>query len=92
MAKAITTAAQAAAHATAPTTSAVSLLVLHGQIFAILRMSLFKRYREGSTISNCQHGFRSKRSCVTQLLEVMERITFYFDNGQPVDILYLAFR
>ena len=42
--------------------------------------------------SNCQHGFRKKRSCMTQLLEVMEYLTDFFDEGNAVDIIYLDFK
>ena len=42
--------------------------------------------------SDSQHGFRKKRSCVTQLLEVMEQLTNCFDDGYPVDMVYLDFR
>ena len=32
-------------------------------------------------ITNCQHGFRKGRSCVTQLLEVMQDFVNYSDEG-----------
>lgn len=49
-------------------------------------MNLAKLY------SNCQHGFRQHRSCVTQLLEVMEDFTKMFDDREDFDIVYLDFR
>ena len=42
--------------------------------------------------SECQHGFRKSRSCVTQLLEVMEILTDFIDDGESVDIIYLDFK
>ena len=42
--------------------------------------------------SDCQHGFRKHRSCVTQLLHVVEYLSDMFDNGDPFDIIYLDFR
>lgn len=42
--------------------------------------------------SGSQHGFRKNRSCVTQLLEVMEKLTEFFEYGDPVDMIYLDFR
>ena len=33
-----------------------------------------------------------KRSCVTQLLEVMEHLTDFIDNGDSIDIIYLDFK
>ena len=44
-----------------------------------------------SLFSPCQHGFRKHRSCVTQLLEVMNDFTNYIDNKKNIDILYLDF-
>ena len=41
--------------------------------------------------SNCQHGFCEHRSCVTQLLHVVEDLPDVFDNGDPYDIFYLDF-
>ena len=32
-----------------------------------------------------------KKSCATNLLEFLKKITEFFDNGTPVDILYLDF-
>ena len=59
---------------------------------SIIRDYIVKHFEVKGLYANCQHGFRSKRSCVTQLPEIMERLSFYFDNRQPVDILYLDFR
>ena len=42
--------------------------------------------------SDCQHGFRKHRSCVTQLLHVVEDQSDMFDNGDPFDIIYLDFK
>ena len=43
-------------------------------------------------LSQCQHGFRYQRSCVTQLLEVMEDFTNYIDNKNTIDVIYLDFK
>ena len=42
--------------------------------------------------SDCQHGFRSGRSCVSQLLEVIEDFTKFIDNEIPFDVIYLDFK
>jgi hypothetical protein len=42
-------------------------------------------------LSNDQHGFRSGRSCTTQLLETLELWTNFIDNGMSVDCIYLDF-
>ena len=41
--------------------------------------------------NDAQHGFRRQRSCVTQLLDVMNTLTNLIDNNYNVDILYLDF-
>ena len=38
--------------------------------------------------SDCQHGFCKHRSCVTQLLHVVEDMSDMFDNCDPFDIIY----
>ena len=42
--------------------------------------------------SDCQHGLHKHRSCVTQLLHVVEDLSDMFDNGDPYDIIYLDFK
>ena len=44
---------------------------------------------DNSLYSECQHGFRKHRSCVTQLLEVIEDFMQQFNNGCPVVVVYL---
>lgn len=43
-------------------------------------------------INDSQHGFRSKRSTVTQLIDFMDGITASIDDGVPVDAVLLDFR
>ena len=38
-----------------------------------------------------QHGFRSRRSCITQLLDVEHNIGKALDCGKEMDIIYLDF-
>ena len=40
----------------------------------------------------CQHGFRQGRSCITQLLEVMDKFSNFTDSGQDFDVIYLDFK
>ena len=42
-------------------------------------------------IKMSQHGFMSNRSCTTNLLEFLESVTRNFDEGKPMDIIYLDF-
>ena len=47
---------------------------------------------ENKLYSECQHGFRKQRSCVTQLIEVYEKLTEIIDEGNSIDIIYLNFK
>ena len=40
---------------------------------------------------DCQHGLCKHRSCVTQLLHVVEDLSDMLDNGDPYDIIYFCF-
>jgi len=42
--------------------------------------------------SSCQFGFRNKRSCVLQLLDVFDDLTWNYDNGHQTDIVYLGIK
>ena len=46
---------------------------------------------QNNLFSDCQHGFRQHRSCVTQLLEVLNDITNFIENSDNVDIIYMDF-
>ena len=55
-------------------------------------MSEIDSLTDNKLFAACQHGFRRKRSCVSQLLEVMEDLVTMIENKDPVDIIYLDFR
>ena len=42
-----------------------------------------------SQINSCQHGFTSGKSCVTQLIEVLDTIGSQLDLGKQIDVIYL---
>ena len=43
-------------------------------------------------LNSSQHGFQKARSCLTNMLRVLEEITKWIDEGSPVDIIYLDFQ
>ena len=43
-------------------------------------------------IKDSQHGFTSKRSCLTFCWVFLETVTDYIDKGYPVGALYLDFQ
>ena len=46
---------------------------------------------ENRLIRDTQHGFRSGRSCLTNLLDILEYITKELDDGNSIDVIYLDF-
>ena len=44
-----------------------------------------RRYK---LIKDSQHGFSKGRSCLTNLLELLEYLSNYIDQGYPVDVSY----
>ena len=58
----------------------------------IVRQSIMDHMDNNGLFSKHQHGFRSGRSCVTQLLEVLDRWTMELDSKNKVDTIYLDFR
>ena len=58
----------------------------------IIRDALLEYMEENGLFTNHQHGFRKGRSCVTQLIEVMEKWTEDLDQKKPIDVIYLDFQ
>ena len=59
---------------------------------SFIRDVIVAHFTDNDLYAKCQHGFRKKRSCVTQLLEVIDNLTELLDKGEPIDIVYLDFR
>ena len=59
---------------------------------SIIRDKLMEFESERDLLSGDQHGFRSNRSCVTQLPEIVKIWTSMLDEGGGIDVVYLDFR
>ena len=57
----------------------------------IIKNAIVKHLDEHSLFSPDQFGFRSKRSCVLQLLHFFEDVTSMLDEGKYVDVIYFDF-
>ena len=57
-----------------------------------MRDNIMEHLEKYSLIKDSQHGFVNNRSCLTNLLVLMEEVTNYIDSGYPVDIIYLDFQ
>ena len=57
-----------------------------------VRDKIVDHMTENELYSKCQHGFRKHRSCITQLIEVYDKLTELIDDGKNIDIVYLDFK
>ena len=58
----------------------------------IIKEEVVKHLDNNNLITDSQHGFRNKKSCLTNLLEFCEIVAGIIDGGDPVDIVYLDFQ
>ena len=58
---------------------------------SLIRDRLIEHLLQNGLINENQHGFMSRKSCATNLLEFMEMVTKAVDEGDPVDVVYLDF-
>ena len=56
---------------------------------SIVKDTLVTYLESNNMIVDCQHGFRNNRSCISQLLHVMEDFTKMIDDKK--DIVYFDF-
>ena len=59
---------------------------------SIIRGHILKHLSDNNILSDRQHGFREGRSCLSNLLEVMECWTEILDERDGIDVAYLDFR
>ena len=59
---------------------------------SIVRKQILEHLAANNILSDRQHGFREGRSCLSNLLEVMEDWTEILDEGNGIDVAYLDFR
>ena len=70
----------------------ISLTSKIGKILeSIVKDNIVNHLEKFHLLRDSQHGFRKGRSCLTNLLDFMETVTKYLDDGQPVDLIYLDF-
>ena len=57
-----------------------------------VREVILNHMDKNGLFSDCQFGFRNKRSCILQLLDVFDDWVKAFDEGYQIDTIYLDFR
>jgi hypothetical protein len=58
---------------------------------SIIRDGLMEHLEKNKLIGNSQHGFLTGKSCSTNLLEFLEKVTREVDEGKPFYIVFLDF-
>ena len=59
---------------------------------SVIRDVIMEHLLHNHLLSNQQHGFITKRSCMTQLLSVMNDWTNALEDGYSINVLYLDYR
>ena len=57
----------------------------------IIRNRLLSFFDSNAILNDSQHGFRSGRSCVSQLIAHFEKVIEFLSQGSNVDVVYLDF-
>jgi hypothetical protein len=57
----------------------------------IVKDQIVKHLEKNGLIKKSQHGFMAGRSCTSNLLAFLEKVTTALDNSDPVDVIYLDF-
>ena len=58
---------------------------------SVIRDAIVSHLDKYNFIKDSQHDFRSKRSCLTNLLIYLDNLTYVVDNGFSADTIYLDF-
>ena len=59
---------------------------------SIIRDAIIDHMEDNHLFTDHQHGFRKGRSCITQLIEVIDEWTENFDKRENMDVVYLDFQ
>jgi len=71
----------------------ITLTSIVGKLLeSIVKDHILDSFIRNNLLSSYQHGFMPGKSCVTQLLYVMELWTESLDQGNPIDVIYFDFR
>ena len=57
-------------------------------LVSIIKDSIIDDINVNNLLNESQHGFISKRSCFTNLLQFIEAVTDYVVQGYPVDVIF----
>ncbi|KAF2347312.1 Reverse transcriptase domain [Trinorchestia longiramus] len=66
--------------------------VISKTIERLLKVRITKHLNDQNLINDTQHGFREKRSCLTNLLDFFGEDNRIYDSTKAVDLVYLDFQ
>lgn len=71
----------------------ISLTSVVGKLMeSVIADRIVEHLETNNLLGNSQHGFRRKRSCLTNLLEFFHHMITVYDTSKAIDVLYLDFR
>ena len=59
---------------------------------SLIRDNVYQHLSDGQLWAQCQHGFRPRRSCSTQLVQALDDWSKALESHKPIDVLYLDFQ
>ena len=65
---------------------------LTSQLCKLMESMIRDHLRHHNLLRQSQHGFLRRRSCLTNMLVFLEKVTNYIEQGLPVDIIFLDFQ
>ncbi|KAF2361881.1 Reverse transcriptase domain, partial [Trinorchestia longiramus] len=66
--------------------------VISKRVERLLKGRITKHLNDKNLINDTQHGFREKRSCLTNLLDFFGEVNRIYDSTKAVDLVYLDFQ
>ena len=58
---------------------------------SIISDAIVQHLEANQLLKNSQHGFRTSRSCLMNILVFLDKITEWVDQGEMVDVVFLDF-
>ena len=58
---------------------------------SLMRDQIVHHLESNRLIKDSQHGFRKGRSCLTNILTFLDKVTSYIDSEFDVDVIFLDF-
>jgi len=58
---------------------------------AIIRDNMIEYLEKSKIVTDSQHGFRTGRSCLSNLLSFFDQVSEGVDTGTAIDVIYLDF-